>query len=374
MIVESVYSRLFRYRAKTDREPLEDFLTEALADILGRMPTDRIYELIDHAFHDGLDDQFLRAAASNPLTWRTQVPANGKIADLVMYSGARPTLIFENKTWSAYQDHSIDDEVANQLTTYCAWLAKANANDTPCAVVLLTGTTSYPAGYHDEGGAYAVKRRGQMTWAQLGRWFDAVRSDFDEGDKPVWLELASDFVAFLKEKNLTSEIITNSDAAALQLFIPTMDRWGATLATVWDGSQPIWEKFLKTRVSSPVFDTEGGSLWQWRYAKGDLPARMTWIGLGVRFPDQSNWYEGVLLPDQPHLFVSIGNDGHDLILNGKLPKDWVASEDEWLLALPLHELPRSVDDRLQHLRKWGDRAMRDAQQILAILSSTDTNA
>ncbi len=59
--MSSLYGRLFTYRERPHRSPLEDFLTEALADLLNRMPTSEMVEFVSKFFLPG-DDPLASAA------------------------------------------------------------------------------------------------------------------------------------------------------------------------------------------------------------------------------------------------------------------------------------------------------------------------
>src|SRR5688572_9681217 len=133
--MDTLYGRLFRYKARPDREPLEDFLSEALADLLGRMPRAEVTAFLDHAFQQSRSASFSSELADTKLEWRTQESVPGGIIDLVLFADGTPRLLIENKTWSGFQDHSTVEEEANQLHTYCRWLAEECPRDGPCAVL-----------------------------------------------------------------------------------------------------------------------------------------------------------------------------------------------------------------------------------------------
>jgi hypothetical protein len=361
----SLYSRLFRYRARSDREPLEDFLSEALADLLTRMPRATLSNMLEHAFDGRLPTPLSEVIEGADLHWRTQVPANGGIADLVLFAASKPILLIENKTWSGFQDHSTEEEEANQLTTYCRWLAEKAAIPSACAVLLITGTTSFPDGYHREDGKYAVDCRGQITWAALGRWLNKVLLS-DEDRESAWKQLAQELVVFLGEKNLSSEIFTASDLSAAHLFLPTKERWNATFSTIWDSSEHLWRPFLGARVSPLDLNGEAGIIWQWRYAIAEIAPPKTWLGLGIRFPDQADWYVDIGLPDSPHFYFVIGNDYEGLEHTSALPAGWLRNDgdEEFLTYLSVADLPTNIDQRIEKLSEWSKRVMPECEAIM----------
>lgn len=361
--MDTLYARLFRYKARPDREPLEDFLSEALADLLGRMPREEVTAFLDHAFQEAGATFFSSQLAGAELEWRTQEAVPGGIVDLALFTGGAPRLVIENKTWSGFQDHSTDDEEANQLHTYCRWLAAECPDGMSHGVLLITGTTSSPPGFHG-GDGYAVSTRAQITWAAVGRWLSA-RAAATDADGATWRDLAADFVQFIREKKLSSEVFVPADVSAAHLVLPTMDRWSATFDTIWQGGKLIWAEFLNARVSDLLFHSEAGMLWHWRYSRQSAGAAKTWVALGLRFPDQSGWY-GSLSLSQPHFIFIVGSDDGALECAGHLPPDWIRDDEDgrFLLARATDSFGDRPDERVEQLQDWAKTAMEDARSIL----------
>jgi len=361
--MNSLYARLFRYRGRPNREPLEDFLSEAFADLLGRMPPEDVVGFLDHAFEGSGAARVTAGFARSVLELRTQEVIPGGIMDVVLFADGTPRLVIENKTWSGFQDHSSDEEEANQLHTYGRWLKQQCPTGTPCGILLITGTTSSPPDFHGEG-TYAVSARAQITWAGVGRWLGA-RLSADEGSASTWCDLAADLVHFIREKKLSSEIFVASDVSAVDLVLPTMDRWAATFDNIWQGGLPVWSDFLNPRVSDLLFRTEAGMLWHWRYSQ--VPAATkTYVGLGLRFPEQSQWYEGLSLPSRPHFIFILASDKGSLEGATELPSGWIYDEEDgqFLLAREVDSFGDRPDRRVDQLQEWARTAMKEAGSIL----------
>lgn len=360
-----LYARLFKYKSRLDREPLEDFLSEALADVLARMPRGEVLAFLDFAVGENGGQPFSAAIGNGEIEWGTQWLIPGGIIDIVMFVDKTPVLAIENKTWSMYQDHSGDDGPANQVTTYCRWLARECADHDVSAMLLITATTLAPPGYHG-GTDYAVERRGQLTWAAVGRWLQA-RAIGNADPGITWMDLAADLAEFLKEKGLSSEIFTQSDLSAAHLMLPTMERWRATFDVVWSASQPIWSEFLNTRLSDIAFDVDSGRMWNWRYAQtGRAPPR-SWVALGLCFPDQARGRKASGLPGHPYFALIVGSDAATLVPVGPIPGDWFHEKDseEFVSALPIAGLSVGTDRLPDELSDWSRRAMGEAGRILA---------
>lgn len=344
---------------------MEDFLTEAIADLFTRIPRGVLADLLKTAFDAPLPPRLLEALGAADLEWRTQVLTKGGIADLVLFAADKPILLIENKTWSGFQDHSTDDEEANQLTTYCRWLSEEAAKRKDCAVLLISGTTAFPEGYHREDGDYDVSCRGQITWASLGRFLGKALLE-DAESQATWKQLAQELVEFLGEKNLSSEIFTASDVSAAHLFLPTKERWNATFSTIWASSEHLWRQFLGGRVSTLDLNGDAGIMWQWRYALPEIAPSRTWLGLGIRFPDQSDWYVDIGLPDSPHFFFAVGRDSGSLKHPSDLPAGWLRNEadEEFLAYLAVSDLPSNIDQKIEELSEWSKLAIPQCEAIM----------
>lgn len=361
--MNSLYNRLFRYRSRQDHQPLEDFLTEALADLAGRMPREDLVELIGWCFRDTARPPNLARLNGAKVSFITQVAVPGGVADLVMYVDGRPMLVVENKTWSGFRDHGSPERPANQMTTYCKWLMEASG-DAECAALLITGTNDAPPGFHD-GGGYAVAARGQVTWASLGRWLSSRLPAVEE--RRTWHDLAAELIVFIREKDLDSETFTTSDLAALTLVMPAMDRWDATLRSMWSAADDIRKRFLDSRHYSCKFQPEAGLYWNWKYEPRRSSGKKAYVGLGIRLPEMSSWYPGLQLPSSPHMIVIVSTDDGRLIHSGPPPEGWLIDDEDGdrVRALPTSELPLDPGRRIERLNSWMRETLAGAETILA---------
>ncbi len=338
-------------------------MSEALADLLDRMPAETVDNFLGSCFREARVKPKRFAPGKAKLEWATQVAISGGIADIVLYVDDRPYLVIENKTWSGFRDHSTETESADQLTTYCAWLVAEAAAPDDCAILLVTGTTHAPAGFHSDGN-YAVQARGQATWAAVRRWLRRETAAVE--NRATWSDLAIELANFIEEKRLSSEIYTQADVASISLTLPTMDRWASTFDTMWSSADDIRERFLNKKVSPLQFRVEGGMVWQWRKGQNDLTPGGSWLALGLRFPEVSEWYLEVGLPVTPHFVWIVGSDGSPLDYNGDVPEGWLkdGNDGEYLFAKPLHELSPASDVRVDQLREWSRLALAGAQRIM----------
>lgn len=110
--------RLRRFTPSEDRDPLEDFLTEALGWLLAHHNR-LVGALLDRM---GLPEVDVRET-----TWTTQVRTRTGILDMVCSTPER-IIVFEHKTYSLLH--------TEQLVRYRAW--EDAQRDAACLVVLIT--------------------------------------------------------------------------------------------------------------------------------------------------------------------------------------------------------------------------------------------
>lgn len=356
MAETNLYGRLFRYRTRENRAPLEDYLTEALADLLERVPAQDQAELLGSLLGSG--EAWQKAYAHNRHSWRTQVACGGGFADLVLELDGKAAVVIENKLHSGVRSHGAS---GNQLTTYGSWLAQMRNEALPSGLILLTHGTEPPADMM-VGPGYGVETRAVLRWSGLARWLSRKSAI---GDASVWRSLAKDLHSFLEAKAMTNDTITSSDVAAARLFLPGWARWENTFKLLWSGADEVRAGFLSSKTSALSMTRDGGMLWQWSYAASPLP-HASWVAFALRFPDASNWYSDAELPELPHLMLLIGADGNDLPVDRitSAPDQWLVHETEVMTALPLHELPAEPDAQAAAMGAWARRSIMEARNIL----------
>lgn len=355
----NLYGRLFRYRAREARSPLEDFLSEALVDLLGRMPINAASDLLSAV--TGMPGVWREAMMTGRADWSTQVSCDGGFADIVLRIGSRPALVIENKLHSGIRVHGGDAGRDNQLTTYGRWLKRMRNPARPSALVLLTHATPPPADFLS-GGDYGVNNCAVFTWSRLARWLTR-RVSRSGGD--TWELLAREIVGFLGEHGMTNDTITNSDMAAAHLFVPSWSRWEHTFAAMWGAVDDLREGLLSRKSSRLELNREGGMLWQWSYAVAPLP-HSSWVAFGFRFPDISDWYQEAGLPDHPHFLLIVGSDDGKLPVETieQLPEKWSIRGAELITACSVHALPGDADGLAESLAEWARDRMSEAASIL----------
>ncbi|SDU19549.1 hypothetical protein SAMN04490197_3713 [Pseudomonas orientalis] len=204
-------SQLYRYRQREQRSPLEDYLTEALAEWLRHATlAEELAAIVDKVFQF---DRVARAPANDLLAvrWETQhvighghESATNKRPDLV---GRGPDIfiIIENKTRAPFTVHLDDDGVAytDQLTLYQRYLDKRR--ETIKGIVLLTYATLPPK--HWMGSV--------CYWKEVARYLSQTHRP--KGGSALAF-MASNLLALIKDQNMSGTRIDLADIVALPAF------------------------------------------------------------------------------------------------------------------------------------------------------------
>jgi hypothetical protein len=98
--MSSIYARLYRYRERQVRSPLEDFTSEALADFFNRLPLALQQQFIERLFlPKSLRDGWSRLQETlQTYTAETQhrISAGDRI-DVLIFANSTPIIAIENK-------------------------------------------------------------------------------------------------------------------------------------------------------------------------------------------------------------------------------------------------------------------------------------
>jgi hypothetical protein len=379
--VAQLYSRLFRYRARRQRAPLEDFLSESLVDLFERMPTALALRLLAEIV-PAPSSAWAPGAPSGErkLAWKTQhhvtVPARGYL-DIMLEIDGVPVLVIENKLGSGVRAHSNAEgdapgNEASQLTTYGRWLASQASDHRGGALVLLTHLTPAPADFLSSAAdsKYGVPCRSVLTWPSLARRLRKLLAEPTGAAGAGWHMLLKDFLDFLEEHNMTADTASATDIAALQIFLPTAGRLFGTFDQVWKSLGTMRREICTNRISASDFRSDAGLVWSWAYAKPPAPPA-SYIAIGIRFPDQSDWWQGSDLPAQPHAFLMISSDNSDLPLAklSETPKAWRRVETDLVAAVPLSDFPSDPDGFADLFSEWAAARGAEAVSLIKAMSS-----
>ncbi len=365
----SLYQRLFTYRDRPDRSPVEDFLTEGLADLLERMPEEAGRDFVARMLRNGAEakrELGLIWTSSSSARWSTQRVIPGGRLDLLLEIDGRAAVVVESKVSAGFQEHADHDtgHSRNQLETYGEWVGNSADRRWGGALILLTHWTSPPPDFLYSSGPYGCRHRGVTRWSELSRWLSALirLPEYADGG---WALLAGEFVTFLREIDMDSELATGHDLAALQMYLASADRVRNSVQQIWESARTIWRPAcIQTDVPLEV-STAYGCVWKYRYlVRSDL--RNCYIPAGLRFPTIGSHPSYVDPGGEPYLFVELGSDNEGSPIDTlQLPADWSVGADLRLAKLPLRSLPVSADFFLSESSAWVSRRIAEAAELIS---------
>jgi hypothetical protein len=314
----SIYANLFQYRPRENRNPREDFLSAALADVLNRLPPQKSIEFVsDVLLRDNSHrnnwlsfiDTLISTIIEPTLYWATQVRVtsiiNNKfnrygIIDMLLFVEGREAIIIENKIVASigYTKDEDDNErldgnesmsssivsveESNQLQVYGHWLGRRCAESKwRGALVLLTHFTEPPVDFHGSNGKYGVPTLGVCRWGAVWRWMKGTGAQANPNTGiDMWLELCAEMAEFLEEQNMTSEYMTIHDVASAENFVSSAARFARTFEEAIKAIEPVRVALSKENLSPntidrnrPCYDARAGAVWTWFYVKRPLKKR-----------------------------------------------------------------------------------------------------
>ena len=370
-----IYSRLFPYRERASLSPQENFLTEALADLMGRLP---------RKLQIGLLETLLPAQAGiaallgngGKLTIETQfaipVAQSRKRPDLVLFRDRKPFIIVEVKVGAAEQRHETpptdgeDQDIGltqSQLETYSQWMGQHASLEWPGAVVLLTHRTKASPEF-DNAKPNTGKPFGSVrTWRNVGQW---LASNVAGDDEVTYSSLAGDLISFLWEIGCMTDYFTSRDLAAAEIFLPSHEPLRHTLLSL---GKSVAEGFqtLKGGKFTTEYNSELGVVWHWFYTNKQFnqPGSRFYIAFGVKFASVGSLFadDADKLPQhEAYLFALFADDNFTnsaLNLLGSTPEGWTLldNEIEVVAAVPISRLSPDPDERFSEATEWAKKCV-----------------
>ena len=393
----SLYGRLFKYRERPSRRPKEDFLTEAMSDLLSRMPNDKsnqlVAELLIPKCLASQQEWYLKTDGIGDFIWETQktISYNGRSGrlDLTMGGPSGETLlIVENKVGSPVGQHEIPNDVSlappyddrgteadnsrtraetvDQLEVYRRWLKESCSGlNWRGAICLLTHSTTAPADFcADTEDRRNGPWRHVCRWNEVWRWIEREARSQPGHHRDPWQVFAHDFAEYLKEEGMNSEQFTNYDISACNIFVKSGERFKHSFNVIWDivqrnNPQGVHRQSIFREPFA--FGSDGGVIWDWVYLRPPFSA-VGWnnssIGWGLRFPELSSWWNDCdpLLPSDTHAFVTWGAEGKPplpKLLPNEVPNGWsISAEPGIVISMALRDFQAEPDGIATALGEW----------------------
>jgi hypothetical protein len=399
---ESIYVRLFRYQSTTERSQLENFLTEAFADLMARRCDRRTqadfiaYVLFGEVASEITGGKHLARLKEDlkrvkNLTWGTQkrvnvVGASGQ-PDIIVSGDNKPLVVIENKVNAAIGVRGTDSEDEdddesdktktidgrlNQMNLYDDWLSGKNPNG---GLVFLTHQTLPPQGFLEPGNRYSIPLRARCYWKTAIDWL-AIRFH-DKSDS-----LVHEFVKFLGDK-VMKEDMNKSDLAALGNLLRAVRELPAAkafddaevaekLESLMHEARRVMRETLpkgwRPKECTSMWHGGGGRvIWDFQYYDG----HPWYCGWGFCVGGKPGGFSNVPLPEgDVRAFVQVASDESEapLILPSKLRPLWTAHGEQPIVDL----LCTKETGALGHGKKsfgddfldWLTRTGKEAAEIL----------
>ena len=274
---QSLYSALFPYRPrfndrsaakgeKRGREPLEDFLTSALTDLLNRLTPREMKDAIEELFLDESSAAaWKRLCERQPetrLTWSAQQNLEGAgRCDIVLNDEKGPLLIIEAKIGAGYsesrgpsssseEDKGFRIKDRHQLVRYGQWLSEnCKTPEWRGALVLLTHFTEPPDDFiSNEEEKYHVEFTSVCRWSRVFLWLKKLGQKNSKSNSQSAYFLANQLEKFLEEKNMNSATITIENLEAAKPFVigEHAERIAASFIAIRERLKPALKKLTKS--------------------------------------------------------------------------------------------------------------------------------
>ncbi|MGJ5023590.1 hypothetical protein [Bradyrhizobium oligotrophicum] len=380
----SIYMRLFKYRERPRRAPKEDFLSEALVDILSRMNRDEMISAVEQLFLTNsprihLWRERLQGDPGDPFIWSTQyqIEFDGVSArpDIVLMTHQREILlIVENKVNAAFQEHEIepgDSEepsvYRSQLKTYGQWLASRSlGGKSPDGLVLLTHSVPPPEGFGAGSLEYGVDDQLVVKWSSVYKWLVQNSSLHNSGTLVgginLWRQLAGELTELLEDWGMSAEVMTQFDLSAAEVFAQSRDRISESFECFWPRVKSALSGVSIYSHQTWDFDSHGATMSDSVYLLEPQERRGSkwYLAWGVRFPSKSRWWDGLnpALPTTNHAYLSVvveraGFPGFRR-LSSKIPQGWAEAENgsELVIGEPLASFAGSAEEFTEKLGTW----------------------
>lgn len=284
---DSLLVSLRSYHPRPDRDPLEDFITEAFAWTLRTHPS------VESSFLEWIDDKADVQVPNDDRvdwTWTTQKSLDGGIADMVVSGGGR-TYIFEHKVWDRAEAKQIDnyrksidaEEIVTVLITAAKWKYERPEDDSiPDPDV-------------------------HTTWASVSQTFSRLE---DGVENPTRIQ---DFIALLDHEGLgPREILEEPQLRAFNSHQKTLSGLSKLIKEL--KKQPRKWDFAYDLLPDLDGKREPGSKWTHN------PPRYGRISLILYTEGNINIHFGILLdPSDIQTELTNPNMGPDIAVHLKIP-------------------------------------------------------
>lgn len=368
----TIYGRLFAYRQRESRSPLEDYLTEIVRHFLEEMTNEDSIEFCKINFVPAkLHAEFESLCTGQILRWRTQKRISQlKRLDLLLEIQDYPIIIIESKISSPIGVHkSINAETEiekiSQLKIYGSWQfqkLKTFPFTWPGVLVLLTHNTPPPDDFginEDYSLPYEVCTQ-VAFWRQIHSTIQNFKSLTNEAYRYGRLQyISSNLADFLKSKGMGSFSMKPTDLAVMELYMHSASN---VEGTVSDISKTVLQKFgsylSNQRPEDIAVVPSNKTISGWRYFKKNNLKSDTCIWWGIRFSYESDHWTD-LIPSLPYttcVFVAVAAEGDPINLSALTAATpnmkWACNQSTAVLAEDIGEFSSVPNEMSEKIKTW----------------------
>lgn len=372
----SLYGRLFKYRAREARSPLEDYLTECLADLFNRLELSDQKSFVKEIFiPDKLGPQWDQFALSlESLRLETQYPIQGGRIDLVLFTDSNPLLAIENKITAPVAATGDGD---NQLSTYGRWIKSSKQREFPPIVCFLSHITRPPKDFISGGDKSGGAIPHVVEWGEIS----AALVDLCEPSTNVSAEvcmLAAELYSFLGEKDMSREFAGEKEFAAAIVYLRAGTQMNHTFDTIFEHLKEIGGHFtsgVSIHDMSLHFETKDSLIWGWKYL-GHPTLSGVFFGYGIAL-EPNVTFRAADVPTRNSVFLCVGADDrrsiHAIRTARETPrKPWTYVEmKDWTTVISfrsLHEFMADPQSFSLQMTAWIDESKEEVNAFVSELA------
>ena len=346
----SLYSNLFAYRNR-ERNWLENFTTEALVDLLKRMPEKHVTRFITELLvgEENRDSWHKLLQMGAPSYWWERerwVDAFSIQPDIVLHDQQMPLFVIECKI-----DHPVN---ASQLRDYGRWLDSVkDCRATFSSLVLVTKRGNEPpTDFLNGSGDYCAGHTHVCYWDQIWNWLKKYAKN--TGDSAAWEQLSLDLTLFLEEQGMDNQPLSYEDLISTNMAVKYHKDWYSRYVARTDAAfDPITNRIAaKFSKYQPKVDKDrdvwgrGHSLFdaiQFKSSHSQIQWKILW---GIVFAGSDMFDDlRIELPSEPYIFIDFsGVDPNNDELSGivkfsplLVPSGWnlISDQSDLLATSPI---------------------------------------
>jgi hypothetical protein len=339
---ETLYRRLFKYQSTDIHSKKENFLTEALCDLLSRWKPAQVNCFINEVL--GLNS-WNSSRKFGHVIWASQQTGSESRPDLVGYVGKRPFVAVENKVDAEF--------TVKQLVGHGKWVRRESEGKG--ALVCLTARHTPPSDFLDANSQrYAVTSdlRILCSWSKVQNW---LKSHAD-------LELASEFATFLMEEGM--DAITPDDFEHLKGYLENELARKVDNMMAWAFSNAI-KQTIGVKRKPQVKWMDGCVFSYYRFSKGKLKGVEIQWGFS---PGNNEETFDRDLGAEMFAFVGMWAPASRLKSFGGAMKPWmrIFGGEFWAQTIPAKQLTAKPDPN-EEFSAWLKPRILDAKARLSAL-------